>query len=243
MEVSGQLHVMVASPRDSEYRPPPSRQESLNIKYLVNYVMRNVINPVNVGVYFVKIRWAFRKLKLRRERSDETQGETHLWNVAVVRVALLLCFRKVPGSYLGLETGYRLPTVCVGFGLSFQTNSHTVLSVRIRPFPSTSVLNHYSLNILFFLTAQQRKRSLGFLSEVARSHSDTPHSVGLLWTSDHPVADTSTWQHTTLTTERPRVGFEPTISAGERPQTHALDRAVTGTSQLTHYSTLCVPCC
>ena len=27
----------------------------------------------------------------------------------------------------------------------------------------------------------------------------------------------------------PPVGFEPTISAGERPQTHALDHAVTGT--------------
>ena len=26
----------------------------------------------------------------------------------------------------------------------------------------------------------------------------------------------------------PRVGFEPTISAGERPQTYALDRATTG---------------
>jgi hypothetical protein len=25
------------------------------------------------------------------------------------------------------------------------------------------------------------------------------------------------------------VGFEPTIPAGERPQTHAFDRAVTGT--------------
>ena len=27
----------------------------------------------------------------------------------------------------------------------------------------------------------------------------------------------------------PPVGFEPTIWAGERPQTHALDRAATGT--------------
>jgi len=26
------------------------------------------------------------------------------------------------------------------------------------------------------------------------------------------------------------VGFEPTISTGERPQTYALDRAITGTS-------------
>jgi len=28
--------------------------------------------------------------------------------------------------------------------------------------------------------------------EVPRSHSDTPHSVGLLWTSDHSDAETST---------------------------------------------------
>jgi hypothetical protein len=26
----------------------------------------------------------------------------------------------------------------------------------------------------------------------SRSHSDTPHSVGLLWSSDQPVAETST---------------------------------------------------
>jgi hypothetical protein len=30
----------------------------------------------------------------------------------------------------------------------------------------------------------------------------TPQSVGLLWTSDQPDAETSTWQHTTLTRER-----------------------------------------
>jgi len=28
--------------------------------------------------------------------------------------------------------------------------------------------------------------------EASRSHSDTPHSVGLLWKSDQPVTDTST---------------------------------------------------
>jgi hypothetical protein len=30
----------------------------------------------------------------------------------------------------------------------------------------------------------------------------------------------------------PPVGLEPTISAGERPQTYALDRAATGTGYL-----------
>jgi hypothetical protein len=36
--------------------------------------------------------------------------------------------------------------------------------------------------------------------EASRSHSDTPQSVGHLWTSDHPVAESSSWQHTTITT-------------------------------------------
>ena len=33
----------------------------------------------------------------------------------------------------------------------------------------------------------------------------------------------------------PPVGFEPTISAGERPQTYALDRATAGTGARTKY--------
>jgi len=32
------------------------------------------------------------------------------------------------------------------------------------------------------------------------THNDAPQSVGLLWTSDRPVAETSTSQHTTITT-------------------------------------------
>jgi hypothetical protein len=36
----------------------------------------------------------------------------------------------------------------------------------------------------------------------SRSHSGTPQSVGLLWTSDQPDAETYTWKHTTLTTDR-----------------------------------------
>ena len=34
------------------------------------------------------------------------------------------------------------------------------------------------------------------------THNDAPQSIGLLRTSDHLVAVTSTWQHTTLTTDR-----------------------------------------
>jgi hypothetical protein len=44
--------------------------------------------------------------------------------------------------------------------------------------------------------AQQLLVGQGLLIiEASRSHSDTPHSVGLFWTSDQPDAETSTWQH------------------------------------------------
>jgi len=40
------------------------------------------------------------------------------------------------------------------------------------------------------------------ITEASRSNSDIPHSVGLLCTSDQPDRETSTWQHTTVTTGR-----------------------------------------
>ena len=41
------------------------------------------------------------------------------------------------------------------------------------------------------------------ISKASRSLSlDTPHSVGLFWTSDHPYAETSALQHTILTREK-----------------------------------------
>jgi hypothetical protein len=55
----------------------------------------------------------------------------------------------------------------------------------------------------FFPMAQQPLVGQGLLiMEASRSHSDTPQSVGLLWTSDRPNAETSTWQHKTLKRHR-----------------------------------------
>jgi hypothetical protein len=53
---------------------------------------------------------------------------------------------------------------------------------------------HQLLNPL----AQQPPVGQGLLvMEASQSHSDTPLSVGLLWTSDQPNAEASAWQHTT----------------------------------------------
>ena len=55
-----------------------------------------------------------------------------------------------------------------------------------------------------------------------------------LWTRDRPVAKTFTCSnhsiHKTQTT-MPPAGFEPAVPTNERPQTHALDRAVTGVEE------------
>jgi hypothetical protein len=58
--------------------------------------------------------------------------------------------------------------------------------------------------------------------EVSWSHNDAPQSVGLLWASDQSVAETSTWQHTTLTTDKhPCPGWdskpESQQASGQRP--------------------------
>ena len=61
---------------------------------------------------------------------------------------------------------------------------------------------HIYLRIIFSMT-QQLLLGQGVLTvEASRSHTVTPHLVGLLWTSDRPVANTSQWQHGILTRGR-----------------------------------------
>ena len=52
------------------------------------------------------------------------------------------------------------------------------------------------------------------------------HSVEVPRTSNQPDRETSAWRHTI---SMPMTGSEPAIPASERPQTHSLDCAATGT--------------
>jgi hypothetical protein len=64
--------------------------------------------------------------------------------------------------------------------------------------------------------------------ETSRSHSDTPHSVGLPWKSDQSEAETFTLQHNTHKTDiHAPDGIRTPNPASVRPQTH-VDRAATG---------------
>jgi len=85
---------------------------------------------------------------------------------------------------------------------------------------SKSQLTHHRKYIFFkFIDSQGL-----LIVEISRSHSDTPHSVGLLWRSDRPVAAHNTRKRQTF---MPPAGFEPAIPASELQQTHALERDTT----------------
>ena len=88
------------------------------------------------------------------------------------------------------------------------------------------------INLFFSTMAQHPSVDQGLhVAEDSLSHSDTPHSIGFLCMSDQPNAETSTWQHTALTTDR-----YPCLPSGtrtrnpqQRPQTRVLNRVATGT--------------
>jgi hypothetical protein len=94
----------------------------------------------------------------------------------------------------------------------------------------TLSLTDCAYRILFFGATTLLGHSRHYV-QVSRWHTGIPHSVEPLWTRDRPVAETSTWHHTTLTRDRqtsvPPVRFKPATTPSERPQTDALDRLAT----------------
>ena len=73
----------------------------------------------------------------------------------------------------------------------------------------------YSTAIVSYPMVQQPLVGQGLLIiEAPQSHSDTPQLVGVLWMSDQPDTQTSTWQHTTLTTDRhPRPQWDSNLQS------------------------------
>jgi len=93
-------------------------------------------------------------------------------------------------------------------------------------------------NLLFFWRNSPPLVQGLLIHEVSRLHTMTQHSQydsygRVMGSSQKPLPDNT--HHSQQTDFHAPVGFEPTISAGERPQTYALDRAATGTGK--YYST------
>jgi hypothetical protein len=56
--------------------------------------------------------------------------------------------------------------------------------------------------LCFWRDCCQWARTSLFTRFLDHTHNDAPQSVGLLWTIDQLVAESSTWQHTTLTIDK-----------------------------------------
>ena len=99
----------------------------------------------------------------------------------------------------------------------------------------------FFFSFLFFVTLRPTADHGLLILEVSRSHTTTHHSRQdssghVISSSQRPLSDST--QHSQQTHIHAPVGFEPTISAGERLQTYALDRAVTGIGRLRLYRTI-----
>ena len=102
-------------------------------------------------------------------------------------------------------------------------------------------LTAYSIRGLFliFIWRNSPQRAMAssstrFLDHTQTQHSRWDSSGQVISPSQRPLPDNT--QHSQQTSTPP-LGFEPTISAGERPQTHVLHRAVTGTDKNMKYRT------
>ena len=96
-----------------------------------------------------------------------------------------------------------------------------MIEINIRP------VHQIYTQPLFFLMVLQLLVGQGLLiKEASPTHTNTSHSVGLLWTSDQPNAE-STHSNRKRQTSMPPAGFEPAIPASEGPQTLDLDGSVT----------------
>ena len=114
----------------------------------------------------------------------------------------------------GVHTSDHVLARCDAFKYRQRIFSLTV-SWRWKQWKSDLTYVVYATTAVFFFMAQQPLATQGLVIETSRSLSDTPHSVGLLCTSDQPVAETSTWQHTTLTRDR-----QPCPRRDSNPQLH-----------------------
>ena len=125
-----------------------------------------------------KFSWMYRYLNVRRVASLETFGSDYSTDAA--------CLRRTESSSMPLQKP--------------QNSHNNSILIFISLFQCK-----YFLPVETYFVYHGATDLVGqsfLITEDSRSHSDTQHSAGFLWTSDQPVAETSTWQLTTPTRNR-----------------------------------------
>jgi len=116
------------------------------------------------------------------------------------------------------------------------------LSSRVQEIPVHDAIRHIITEIVLhsFIVFMARQALVGqdiLIFEASQSSSDTPHSVGLLWTSDQLVAEAATNTNTHNRRKSiPSAEFEPAILGIKRLHTYALDSTATGIGNFLSHS-------
>jgi hypothetical protein len=121
---------------------------------------------------------------------------------------------------------------------SFHINSWIARQYRPRPLPVTFLPNlpyHSLLNITFFFFCRDSPQWATSSFTMFLDHTQQRTTVGRIpldeWSACRRDLYLATHNPRNRQTSMPSVRFEPTISAGERPKTYALNRGATGTGR------------
>jgi hypothetical protein len=101
------------------------------------------------------------------------------------------------------RTSYSQEWLCIKCGVFISTLFYNTTSGHGTKMDSNQLFSILSFFLSFLVLASSYPLVIGVEVTVARGHTYwCTHLVGLLWTSDRLVAETSTWRHTTLARDR-----------------------------------------
>ena len=125
-----------------------------------------------------------------------------LWTLLVIFcIVIIRCTETFCSPYIIVTSRHPVQDLYVVCVLSYEFSSqfyiHPTCISSVTLFVSAYLV--YRIEFLFHGSITLLGPSL-LIVDVSRSHSDTPHSVELLWTSARPVAET--WQCATLNRAR-----------------------------------------
>ena len=144
------------------------------------------------------------------------KGKVERWRSVGLACSRLFVLEEIKGVFKDLVT--------TGNQFGLETNEST---------PKIYIYIYIYIYIFFFWGAATQRGSWPPHSWCFLDHTQRRTTVGRTpldeWSARPRDLYLTTHNNHNRQTPMPLVGFEPTISAGERPQTYALDRAATGT--------------
>jgi len=157
---------------------------------------------IAAAISWMRRMWNILKMLVSRLPNCVTHKSTDGWHISHAAIrGVTSCEQSTLRTFVLIVLWSSGLWHCVVKDVIIISENHTASIVTVSFFNGSTAIE--VLGLLIF--------------KVVRSHPDTPHSLRLLWMSDQPITETSTWQHTAATrdTSMPPTRFEPTVPASK----------------------------